>query len=256
MLLKAPNVVIRDLTITGESSGGVLASGGAPVVENVHFMSVGLPYQGGSSCSSPCNSLEFLDGAIGVVRDSDFTGGGEIGVDGGASAVIEANRLSGGPHIALFEVGEGTVVRGNAITGTVARGIGTFGDTTPLIEGNQLSAPGPVGIDLWDGSPIVRDNVITEAVTGINVKRETGSVALLANDLTQNGSGITWWGGTDGVIDGNTISEGISGLVINGGSPTVTGNSVCGNTSNLTVSSTADLVDDGTNDICEDAPPQ
>jgi parallel beta-helix repeat protein len=254
MLLEAPAVALRDLTVTGELSNGIAARGGSPVVERVHFLNVGKPYVGGSACANPCRSLAFRAEADGTVRDSDFTGGGAIEVDTGANALIEGNRLSNGPHVALFDIGDGTVVRGNSITMSKARGIGTFSDSSPLIEGNQLQSPGYVGIDLWDGSPVVRDNVVTDAETGIAVLSSTSSVALQGNELTGNRTGITWEA-SEGVIDGNSITDGQAGLFISRGAPTLAGNNVCDNSaSNLTLGNAADPVDDGSNEICEDAP--
>jgi len=274
MRLVDSDAVLSGFTFTGQTSDGVEVSGGAPTFEGLLFEAVGVPYSGGSSCANPCVSLSITDGSRAIVSGNLFVEGGEVDAEGGAIPLIEGNELRGGPHIPVWDLGDGAIIRNNAISGTVVRGIGVFGLTDVIIEGNVITNPGQDGLTLSSGSPTVRDNLISgSGYAGIN-QLTRGEVTLEGNELIDNNIGITL-SSSDVLVDGNHVKGGKAGIVVGTGSPilrdnsvegsgrgiivgmrtspTLIGNTACGNEENLVVNDPAEPVMED-NKICPDTP--
>jgi parallel beta-helix repeat protein len=267
---------LSNLTFRGERST-VVATGGDPAIKGLVLEGVGIPYRGGDSAGG--NGIVVNDGSTATLTGNVLNGGGPIGIFDLSEPLVEGNTLSDGPHI-WGGFGDGAVIRGNTITGPFVRGIGLFNATSPLIEGNTISGTGQFGVDVGGGGPRVTGNTISgRGMAAINVTETYGSVGvpvISGNTLTGNGAGIAW-DSAEGTIEGNTVREGTAGIVIlsgaplvagnvvegleqrglvvgSGTSPTLSGNTSCGNGENLRVADGATPVIDDTNEICEDAP--
>lgn len=276
VLLQDTLATVSGLTLRGQPSE-VIASGGAPTVQNIHFDVTGYPYEGGTT--SPAGSSIVVNGdSAAVIRENTITGGGPIGVFDGSDPIIEGNTLSGGPHIFGFGFGEGSVVRNNTIEGTIIRAIGTFRSSEALlIEGNTISDPGTYGIDASAGDATIIGNTITDAGQyGISIS--SGREAIVRdNVIRDNRIGLAWSLG-EGSIEGNVLTGGDAGLIITDGAPSVsdnviedvdgrglvvgsgtapvlTGNRSCDNGENLVVQEGSEAIIDDTNEICEDVAP-
>jgi parallel beta-helix repeat protein len=278
------DAVLSNLTLTGPDSL-VLVVGGAPTLQGLHFVDVGITFDGqGSTCHSAfgptdCNPVALqLDGTRAHVLDSTFDGSGEINVGGGASPLIEGNHASGRSHVFLGEVGAETVVRGNTITATEKGGVVAYTTGRPLIEGNTISDSHStaitVGLQLAPGiEPIIRGNVISGNETGIQLAAGT-MPTIEGNELVGNTSAIVI-NGADARISGNHIQDNPSGIfimqgaptlednVISGGKvglglggrravPTLTGNTICDNETNVSLVMGAEMPDTAGNEVCPD----
>ena len=270
---------VSGITFTGPTSDGVRVAGGSVVLEDLVFRDVGEPFIA-PPCTKPCRSLDIDAGAQAIVRDNTFVGGGEIIVDGASVVEIEGNSLTGGPHIALFELGPGSVVRNNTIVDSSSRGIGLYAPTDIFISGNTISnvpeygitvgwASGGAGID-----PQIVANTISASGNGIDVARSANPI-LTRNVLFDNGVGILVRG-SDAMISGNDLSGNGQGIVVMGGSPTLQENAVmlgtsglmlssaatpelirntiCDNDQNVTLTGDAQLPEGGDNEVCQDTP--
>lgn len=267
------DAVLSNLTLSGVRSS-VHATGGSPTISGLVLEGVGIPYEGGGS-PGPGNGLIVNAGSTATLTGNALNGGGPIGIFDLSEPLIEGNTLADGPHI-WGGFGDGTIIRGNTITGPLIRGIGLFDPSSPLIEGNTINGAGQNGIDLdGGGAPLVRGNTISGArVFGISAP--TGAPTISGNTLLENGSAIAW-NARAGTIENNTVTGGSAGIVITAGSPdvrdnaiegverrglvvargaspTLSGNTSCGNGENLLIVEGASPVIDDSNEICEDAP--
>ena len=261
---------VSNLTLTGENSQ-VLVSGGAPTLQGLLFDGVGIPYAGGSG-QSFAFSLKLTDGTRARVTGNTFVDGGEVNVWLGSAPLIDDNELSGGPHIFLPEPGDGTVIRGNTVSGALVNGIAVRMKGSPLIEDNTIIDAGSLGIRAI-GTEVIRDNTISGSPTGISVL-SGAQPTIEGNEFTDNRFGISL-GRSDALVVGNTITGGDNGIVLTLGgsptldgntvggasnrgivighdtSPTLTGNTICDNATNLFVAeNAAPVLED--NEICED----
>lgn len=170
-----------------------------------------------------------------------------------------------------------------------------------LIADNTISVATGVGMDVGYASsagvdPIIRNNTISGAGTGINVGGHDAQPVIEGNHLLENGTGLAVRAGasamitgnelidneiaisvaSDAVLDGNDIRGGKVGILLLGGSPalkdntiegverglvvglgttpTLVGNTICGNVTNLDVSERAEAPDLTGNEVCPDAP--
>ena len=298
LLLMGTEASISGLTFRGESAG-VIASGGAPTLENILFDGTGITYDGTFGLPGG-NSVIVNQGSAAVIRGNTFADGGPIGVFGASSPHILDNTLTGGPHIYGLGWAEGSVVGGNTIESVVARGIGMFDSSEALliesnvfrdvgriaievqageatIIGNTIEGAGADGISIRDkgSAELIEDNQVTDAgATGITVYL---SEPVLRDNTIRNAKTGVSWGGDDGAIVGNVISDTGVGLLITRGSPDVrdnvvegatnrgisisrdaapalTGNQTCSNGEGLFVAAEAAAVIDDTNVNCEGAP--
>lgn len=121
-----------------------------------------------------------------IVRDSTFSGGSTLSVSGGMTARVEGNHFSGG-------------------------GSGNATDTAITAES--------------ESDIVVRDNTFDDLDMGVNVWAYS-TATIEGNEFVDSGMAIVWGSTRGGVIDGNTIRRGFSGITIDGGSPSVTGNTI------------------------------
>ena len=121
------------------------------------------------------------------------------------------------------------------------------------IKANIISGAAMTAISADGSTGQVVDNVITGSNVGISWSGEDGLVAN--NEVIGGATGIIVGAGTS-IIDGNTVSgtENRGMLVYPNAVAELSGNSLCDNTVNLDIRDDAAVVDDGTNEICEDAP--
>lgn len=256
MAVLETNAVISGITFTGPDSDGIIVRGGSPTMEANSFRSVGRPYFGGSSCARPCVSLLVTDGSTATVRDNTFADGGELGADGGAAPIFEGNELTNGPHIPLFAVGDGTVVRDNVISGPVVRGIGTFGTNQPLIERNTIMGA-PTGIDIWVGRPRVSGNTVSGSTAAAISVIEAAQPTIEDNTLTESISGISIDSRAEITIERNRLEGNGVGITLGNGSveePALVDNSFCGNEVNVLVPVGREVPDLSDNQLCPDDP--
>ena len=270
---------VADLTLRGGlDTQGMNLVGGAPTVRGVVFDGTGVPYE--SNQLGQGGSLTILGDA--QVLDSSFVGGGEILVGLFGNAVLENNELTDGPHIYLQAPGADAVVRNNTIKGTFDRAIGLFGETTMTIENNTIVGAGGDGITVgWNTAndrlinPLITGNDISDSLVGIKVHNgadpvvesnrlsgnETAVINLGAaatyagNELTGNDIGFSFQGSP--TLADNSVVDGGVGLVVYGSDtqPVLTGNTVCGNDTNVQLAEdgeTPPLEYDDSNEICED----
>jgi parallel beta-helix repeat protein len=267
---------LSNMTFRGEWST-VFATGGAPTISGLVLDRAGVPYGGDATVGG--EGIVVNDGSAATVIGNVLDGGGPISIMDLSEPLIEGNTLTNGPHI-WGGFGDGTVIRGNTITGPFVRAIGLFDETSPLIEGNTISGAGQSGVEVGGGGPRVIGNTISGSGTvAINVTAAYEPITepvISGNTLSGNASGI-WWGAGDGSIEGNAVREGSAGIVVSGGaplvsgnvvegleqrglvvgfgaSPTLSGNTSCDNGENLRVADGATPTIDDTNEICEDAP--
>ena len=132
----------------------MLVSGGAPTLEGLLFDEVGIPYAGFPG-QSFAFSLKLTDGTQARVTGNTFVDGGEVGVWLGSAPLIDDNALSGGPHIFLPGFGDGTVIRGNTVSGALVNGIFVGIKGNPLIEDNTIIDAGSLGIRAT-GTEVIR----------------------------------------------------------------------------------------------------
>ena len=274
ILLRDSNAHLLGLTFRGQRSE-VFASGGSPVLEGLHFGSTGRPFQGSASASG--SSIVITDGSTAHLLGNELVGGGPIGVFDGSEPLVEGNVLRGGPHIWGVAMGDGSVFRGNTIEEPMMWAFGLVDEDSPTVVDNVIIRPGQSGIEIWGGAPSISGNVIT-GPTQIGINVSGGEPVVDANTITDSTTGI-WWRTPAGSVTGNDIAGGKVGLLIADGAPAVSGNSVmgaevrgivvlpaaaptlsgnrsCGNVENLLIQEGSAAVDDGSNEICEDAPPE
>jgi parallel beta-helix repeat protein len=272
VLLVDTEAELSGLTLQGEGAA-VIASGGAPIVAELMLDGVGTAYRGGGGAAG--NSIVVNGGSTAHLRGNTLIDGGPIGVFDLSEPLIEGNTLTGGPHM-WGGFGDGTIIRGNTIDGSLVRGIYVGNPSSLTIDGNTITNPGQSGIDLvGGGSPIAIDNVISGSTMAGIALSGSGEATISGNEFTDNNMAISW-SKASGLIEGNTVGSGAAGIVIGTGSPlvrdnvvkdvegkglavgtrtspTLTGNSSCDNGTNLSVANNA-TPEIGENDICPDEP--
>lgn len=246
---------IRGFTVTGpdELSKAVIVRGGAPIVED---LATGLyvHIHGGSAATIRDSIIEanvftleaspvtIEDSTIGAMLvNSDAASDAEAiirnnrtgAIDLVGPVLVEGNELSGDESGSGIDVqgGDGWVIASNTLTGKDgAILVNQLGSGT--IEGNRL-IDNNVGIELGNTDSVVRSNEITGGTDGIIIDRGAPT------------------------IEDNSV-EGASrrGLTIrsSAATPTLSGNTLCGNGTNLSVPEDAAYDIDATNSICEDVP--
>lgn len=251
---------------SGSDLGGLIVSGGsqATVRDSVFEGGHGILVDDVSEPLITGNTLRggagigggFGDGTI--IRDNQISGTvlGSIGILSPTAALIEGNSITGsGTGIWIGHIsGEGVqpFIRSNSVSGCLT-GILVSRGAAPTIEGNTLTGSELFGIRLSDGA---------------------GPARIAENDFSDNGTGIIA-SQTDAHIEGNTIEGGAAGVVIlrhgtptisgntveeaanygirvqGGAAPTLTGNRICDNGTNLVLDEGAEPTMQG-NDICPD----
>jgi hypothetical protein len=274
MILDGSDAVVSNLTfrgLTGEiSSTGLTVRGGSPVIHDV------------TTDEGHGAAAYFTGGTTGVIRDSTL--GGLVSVNGGSPAVIVNNVMQ--QHV-LIENPVGTaaaVVRGNHLPGvavaTEAEDWSGKGGPA-VIEDNVFALPvGTTDVGLSDflgitlqgaDHVVVQRNTMSGFSIGIDYRRGTNAT-IVDNQLHDNATGIATYGhgliarnsvrgGSDGIVvwEGSPAIEdnGVEGssnrgiTVLTGGTPTLTGNTLCGNATNLYIAGGAQPVL-GDNNVCPD----
>ena len=262
---------VSGLTLSGEDSR-LFVDGGDASVTGLLFDQVGTPHAGGGVAVA--RAIVVTGGASVDIRANDFVGGDGINVFDYSVAQIEDNRFAVGGIYGDY--GDGTTIRNNTFGEAAPMAI-RFGEPAEvLVEGNEISDR-DTAIDTINGlgPAIVMGNTISGAtMTAISADASTGQV--IDNVITGSGLGISW-SGDGGLVADNTVSGGATGIIVGAGTSTVEGNAVenagnrgmlvypdaaavlsgntlCGNAVNLEIREGAAVEDDGTNDVCEDAP--
>jgi len=278
-LFQESDATLEGLTVRGESAR-IVISGGAPVLRDLVLDGVGRVY--GLDAGSPApTGLELNDGTTASITDSVLTDA-DVDIETGSSPLILDNEFSIG---AIWMEGEGvaTVIRGNRIADSGKWGISVNAGARATIEDNTITNA-RVGVEVTNkgafvsdaaSEAIVRGNTISDSRTGVSVS--VASATIDENTLDRNGSGITVLQsdsdvtgnvirgeGRDGVslifggspnLEKNTIEGYEIGLLIDSDTtPTLKGNVICGNGTNLFLTGDAEMPDTTGNEICEDAP--
>ena len=243
MELRDSDATLTGFTFTGPTSDGVIVSGGSPALEGLVFREVGMPYEGGSECSRPCDSLSIIDGSTATVRGNTFIDGGSLNAGGGAAPRIEGNELTGGPYIPLSDVGEGTIVRRNTVSAAHREGIGIYRRTTALIEGNMITGAGSNGITVGfvesGVDPVIRGNTVSGSQTGISVALHAAPT-IEGNTIVDNRTGIAAGDAPGTAIIDNQLTDNQVGITIEGSAGSVTGNTVRGGSVGILISGLLD----------------
>jgi hypothetical protein len=268
-------VIDSDATISGLTFRGtaseVILHGGSPTLQDSAFEMVGKAFDG-SDTSFGGSSVVVTGGSDAVVSENDVTDGGPIGLFAGSTAQIDGNTLRGGPHLFLVSDATGTAVTKNTVVGTMVYGINSHGEGT-VISGNEIADPGEVGIRIRNGSATVTRNSVSGAATGIWAGG--GTAEIVGNELVGNDVGVS---GLDvSLVQGNSVRNGGTGVMISAGevlvdgnvvednsasgltlgattTVTLTDNVICGNGENLTLLGVAKPRIGEGNEICEDTP--
>ena len=235
LVLTESDSTISGLSLTGPGSS-VVVQGGSPTLTDLRFEELGRY----DSAAAVMDGLVINVHATPTITHNEFAGGGWIRVLGGSAPLIEDNDLRDGPTIWLTDIGEGTIIRGNRITGAPLRAIGLYGPGAPLIEGNEITtllavegavagiAVGEMGYSAFGTDPIIRGNTISEARTGIEIA-EGAAPTIEGNDIDATESGLAFGGPGSAVITGNTICGVKSVVSVPEGmdTPSLEGNTLC-----------------------------
>lgn len=261
--------VLRDSVLVG---GGPIAALGAstPLIEANHLSGGPRIYgEFGNAAIVRGNTIEDTPARPAII----LWEGGEAIVEG--NTIIDAGREGIG-------VRTGTpTIRGNTILGAVADGIRVRGsDAAPWIIENTIEDVGGVGIDSTAGSARMEGNRIARAggaaisVTGVT---ELDVAPVIIRNVLRDDAIAISWGASAGIIADNDIAGGIEGILIGTGSPvisrnrvagverrglfvgamsspTLAGNSLCGNGQDLVIEQGARVTGEDTLEICADTP--
>jgi parallel beta-helix repeat protein len=279
ILLEETDAHLETLTFSGPASALVI-HGGSPHIRDVAVIDVGRANSGDDKEASRFAGLEISSASSAEVRDSLFRRS-DVAVDG-ASVTLLDSEVESSMIVLLDESGRGakralSLIRGNVIRDP-AIAIWVDGGSSARIEGNEISGAENAGalIRFAGAGTAVEGNTIRDSRTAIMVSQSTVDVS--GNDVSGNQFGLNLAGSGSQVRDnrihdntvgvlissaargarglftlqGNTIEGNVRGLSIKAGtSARLSGNVVCGNETNLDIVDGADvtLTDDS---ICED----
>lgn len=237
----------------------------------------------GNKFSLSATGVEITSGNGVVVRENDFDGGGgAVAVLGGAAAQVRGNRMTSIVNYGVFlgPLSSGAVVRENRASGVNGMGFSISGSGHLLsrnvvhgvpygffesgpssdiqLEENVVFNAQAVGFNKTVGSNWILERNLVVRGNGPAMYL-TGTAPLVLNDnvVIQNGAGIVIAGGSDHVLSGNSVVDGLSyGIILTdvGTGVTVSGGNLYGNiTGNCgLVNSSTNVV--FTNDIYWGAP--
>lgn len=209
------------------------------------------------------NAVFWERGAGGSLRDSHIEGW--VGLNEGANVIVEGNEMPA-TCLGVWEDDADVVIRRNVIHGCeYEKGLEITGDSTALIEGNDIWVeevePGPPNDD-WGGRvaitvnsslPVtIRDNDVHDSRTGI-LLLGGGLAALEQNRVSANEVGVDadHFGSIE--MTGNVIEDNGVGLVLNGlADSSLQDNRICDNGINVQLTNRASAPDPATNEVCED----
>jgi parallel beta-helix repeat protein len=249
--ITAGEPIVAGLTFRGQASE-LIVTGGRPTLEGLVFEDVAWVFDGSTTSQEGSSVLVMGVDAHLTLRDSVIQGGGPVAVFDGAGAIIDGNRLEGGPQLYLpGRPGPGTIVSGNTVSGTLKYGLNIHDTSGTEITGNTFTDYGQSAIRVRDGGDgRISGNFVEGGSNGITINAAHG-LEVSGNTVTDTQFGISWRG-EDGMLDGNSANGNSSGIVINSGSPVVVGNTACDNTSaNFLVRDLASP-EVGENDFCEE----
>ena len=267
---ESSDAVIENLTLRGISSR-VVIDGGAPELRDLVFESVGKVWTNGDG-SAPAGLV--IDNDSTALIEDNMIVDTDIGIRLGASPTLLGNEITIG---AIFMTEEaGPIIRENILADSPKWGIAVWDGARPEIVDNTIvDALNGIEVEDTGSAPTMRGNTISGSrFQGISVG-PLADATIDGNVLTDNSIGIQTSSSDASMVD-NTVSGGSVGISITGGSPTLEaneidgakrglviglgttptleGNTVCGNTINLEVNERAEMPDTAGNEICPDAP--
>ncbi|MFV2063500.1 MAG: right-handed parallel beta-helix repeat-containing protein [Chloroflexota bacterium] len=291
---KDSDAVVRNLTVRGPQVARAIAiDRGAPTLEHL-VVDLEFPF-----ADRTREALSIVDGSTAFLNDVSMNAW--LGIIE-ASPTIESSRISCGTSIE--GPGSDAVLRSNVfrddLPGEAACGWGLVieNGASPTLEDNDISMQsGGVEISGPGTAPVIKGNRIHDIGTlvsaGEGAEPRTVSESLtqraisvtsraepliLSNELTGNGAGI-FIGNADPIVEGNTITNGTTGIdlvrssatltdnivremIANGiaistdSRPSLVGNRSCDNGRNLFVDEASSPQLDESNEICADASPR
>ena len=209
----APEVVIRENLVSGNTTHGIHISGSRASGAVVYGNTIGLNTDGASDLGNRSAGV-YIDGAsYAALRDNVISGNGTHGVSisgsGATGALVEYNRI-------------GTNADGDADVGNTGSGVHISGTRNVGIYENTIGGNDSHGISLTGSS--TRDNLIAENYIGTNASD---------TDLGNSGDGgDIGESARENTVEDNTIANNVSdGVHIGGGARdnTVEGNTIANN---------------------------
>jgi parallel beta-helix repeat protein len=249
--ITAGEPIVAGLTFRGQPSE-LIVTGGRPTLEGLVFEDVAWVFDGSTTSQEGSSVLVMGVDAHLTLRDSVIQGGGPVAVFDGAGAIIDGNRLEGGPQLYLpGRPGPGTIVSGNTVSGTLKYGLNIHDTSGTEITGNTFTDYGQSAIRVRDGGDgRISGNVVEGGSNGITINAAHG-LEVSGNTVTDTQFGISWRAGA-GTLADNTVTSNVMGIVISAGSPVVVGNTACDNTSVNFAAREAASPEIGENDFCEE----
>lgn len=266
LLIDSPDAKVSDLTLAG-ADAAIVVTGGAPRIEDVTATGV-LIVEGSratlsrsevirvevgerSAVTIDDNDIVFLTvnftqppyGGPSEVRDNRLAGLwflGDVTVEGNTFRLPDPSYGAFVPTAIQIQTTPGWVVRNNDISGydTAIRQWDRM--DTGLIEGNTIT-------DNFNG--------IVGPTRGTNEPGEPGTVIVKDNVLRgMRSAAIDGFEPAALILDGNTIEDNKIGVQYRREVPTMSGNRICGNETNVRPLRGAPRPDATTNDICPDEP--
>jgi parallel beta-helix repeat protein len=287
VLLADTRAQLSNLTVIGQQEGTAIPIVGPdsdPVLDDIVVHVPG-------PATGQWNSVVWTDGAGGTLRDSVVEGWVSIGPD--ADVEIEGNEMPS-TCIVAWDAGADIVIRDNVIHGCpYEKGVDVDGANTALIEGNDIwvedlpadansnsYSGGRYAIEAYgaeSGSITIRGNDLHDSGAGImvssgsptleitgnrirgndiGVARLRGTVLLSDNSITENAQiGVEILVSSAPTLEDNAITGNLVGMSIGiGATPSLTGNTICDNGTNLEWAANDEPPDTSGNEICEDGP--
>lgn len=285
--LLSTNATLRNLLVMGQADGVAMAvRGGAPILEDVivrhsgeldpnQVLAVSLFIDGAATPTVRGGQIwhraQVGDGSTATFEDvllqysltvvrsgshlevegSDVWAGDiqPISIRDGATASITETRFhDGGVDVR----GEGThaVIRGNTFSSAPIDAVLVSTGASATVTSNSFER-NHTGVSVSHGDARVLDNDFLDNDLAVSLSGSDSEV--IANDIRGGGMGITIVDSGEPTVRDNLVEGARTrGIVVGGGtSPTIDGNTVCGNSVNLLVQSNAEpIVAD--NDICPD----
>jgi nitrous oxidase accessory protein NosD len=270
ILIQGVDASISGVTLQGETSR-VFIDGGAATLDGLRFVTDTDPTRG--AWARRVGSLVIDGGATPTISDSTFQTG-VVQVFGDSDPMIERNTFTDGSSL-VGEFGDRVVVRNNRFIGNSGTAIGFLGQTAGTFEGNEISGTA-VGIGAssdFSGigfAPVIVGNSITGNTVGIILPPMSGgeirgneidssgvaislteaSTFVTDNELDRNSLGIRISGGSP-ILNANTVVGGQTGIHLQGvSSAELVGNTICGNETNIELTTGAVQPDLVGNDLC------
>jgi len=249
------DVAIEHVSIEFPGGAGLALwlDGGNPTITDVKIKGADILMEAGSPTfrDSVIEAYFAVRGASPLVEDSEIFG--HASVDGPGRTIIRHSTLHAGTSASDNATGsyEDNLFVGASLV------VDTGSDMT--VSGNSIRdiVDGEAGIEVVDdGSTAeITGNTVENANIGISIEVDDGAASsVVGNTITGVRVGILV--DFDGVtrVEDNSITDASNfGIVLEGGQPSVAGNSVCGSDQAFKILGDADP-DFGSNEVCEDSP--